>query len=76
MDALLSGRSGGEGHEPAAAKHGPHQRVIELAPVVVHRVGRLAEEHPEAGRPDNLRGRRLEVGALHARQERGVQELG
>lgn len=76
MDALLSGRSRGERHEPAPAEHWPHQCIVELAPVVVHGVGRLAEEHPEAGGPDNVRVQGcLEVGPLHAREERGVQGL-
>jgi len=39
-------------------------------------MGRLAEEHPKAGRSDNARSGILEVGALHARQQRGVQGFG
>jgi hypothetical protein len=55
MDTLLSGRSRVEGHEPTPAKHRPHQRIVKFAPVVVDGVGRLAEEHAEAGGPDNMR---------------------
>jgi hypothetical protein len=77
MDALLNGRSRGERHKPTPAEHGPHQRIVEFAPVVVDGVGRLGEEHTEAGRPDNVRVRcHLKIRTLHAHEERGVQGLG